>query len=58
MIAFLSGALCWVIMGGPAPALFHAGDIDAAGLAVLAVALAIGGRAASRAKPVPAAGPR
>ena len=58
MIAFLSGALCWVSLRGPAQALFHAGDIDAAGLAVLAAALATGGRAASRANPVPAAGPR
>ena len=58
MIVFLSGALCWVSLGGPAQALFHAGDIDAAGLAVLVAALAAGGQAASRAKPAPAAGPR
>jgi len=58
MTVFLSGALCWVSQGGPAQALFQAGDIDAAGLAVLAAALAIGGRAASRAKLVTTAGPR
>ena len=58
MIVFLTGALCWVTLGGPAQALFHAGDIDAAGLAVLVAALATGCHAASRAKPAPAAGPR
>ena len=58
MIVFLSGALCWVSQGGPVQALFHAGGIDAGGLAVLAAALATGGRAASRARLVSAAGPR
>jgi hypothetical protein len=58
MIVFLSGALCWVRPGGPAQALFHAGGIDAAGLAILAVALATGGRAVSRTTLVSAAGPR
>ena len=58
MIVFLSGALCWVSLGGPAQAPFHAGDIDAAGLAVLVAALVIGGQAASRAKPASASGPR
>ena len=55
MTAFLSGALCWVSQNGPSPALFHAGTIDAAGLAVLAAALAAGWQAASRARPT---GPR
>jgi len=51
MTAFLSGALCWVSQNGPSQALFHAGAIDAAGLAVLAAALAAGWQAASRARP-------
>ena len=50
MIAFLSGALCWVSQNGPSQALFHAGAIDAAGLAVMAAALATGWQAASRAR--------
>jgi hypothetical protein len=58
MIVFLSGALCWVGQDGPAQALFHAGDIDAAGLAVLAATLVTGGRAASRAKLAATAGSR
>jgi hypothetical protein len=46
MAAFLSGALCWVTEGGPGPqGLFHAGAIDAAGLAVMTIALATGWRA-------------
>jgi hypothetical protein len=54
MTAFLGGALCWVAQGGPAPhGLFRAGSIDAAGLAVMAVALATGWQAISRARPLP-----
>jgi hypothetical protein len=49
MTAFLSGALCWVSQRGPTPALFRAGDIDAAGLAVMAAALAVGWAAIARA---------
>lgn len=50
MAAFLSGALCWVVEGQPGPrGLFRAGVIDAAGLAVLSIALAIGGQALLRA---------
>lgn len=46
MAAFLSGALCWVTEGGPGPReLFHAGAIDAAGLAVMTIALVTGWRA-------------
>ena len=53
MAAFLSGALCWVTEGDPGPrGLFHAGTIDAAGLAVMAVALATGWQAARRARSV------
>ena len=51
MIAFLSGALCWVSQNGPSQALFHAGVIDAAGLAVMTAALVTGWQAASRARP-------
>ena len=50
MTAFLGGALCWVSQRGPAPALFRAGDIDAAGLAVMAIALAVGWQAMARAR--------
>jgi hypothetical protein len=50
MTAFLGGALCWVSQRGPAPALFRAGDIDAAGLAVMATALAVGWQAMARAR--------
>lgn len=50
MAAFLSGALCWVTEGGPGPrGLFHAGAIDAAGLAVMMLALVTGWRAVQRA---------
>lgn len=45
MTAFLGGALCWVIQGAPAPAVFRTGAIDAAGLAVMTLALATGWRA-------------
>jgi hypothetical protein len=50
MTIFLSGALCWVSQRGPSPALFRAGDIDAAGLAVMAIALAVGWQAMARAR--------
>jgi hypothetical protein len=56
MTAFLSGALCWVSQNGPSPALFHAGVIDAAGLAVMTIALAAGWQAASRARYRPGPG--
>ena len=56
MAAFLAGALCWVAQAGPVPqGLFRAGDIDAAGLAVMAAALATGWLAISRARPLPPA---
>ena len=55
MAAFLSGALCWVSQNGPVQALFRAGFIDAAGLAVLTIALAIAWLAISRARPLPLA---
>ena len=46
MAAFVSGALCWVTEGGPGPqGLFHTGAIDAAGLAVMVIALVTEGRA-------------
>jgi hypothetical protein len=52
MTAFLAGALCWVAQAGPVPQeLFRAGDIDAAGLAVMAAALATGWLAISRVRP-------
>jgi hypothetical protein len=57
MTVFLSGALCWVGQNGPSQALYHAGDIDAAGLAVMAIALATGSWAIWRAKPRPTAAP-
>jgi len=51
MAAFLSGALCWVTEGDAGPrGLFHTGTIDAAGLAVMAVALATGWQAARQAR--------
>jgi hypothetical protein len=54
MTAFLAGALCWVAQAGPGPrGLFRTGDIDAAGLAVMAAALATGWLAISRARPIP-----
>lgn len=55
MTAFLGGALCWVGQNGPSQALFHAGNIDAAGIAAMAIALAAGWRAISRAGPRAAA---
>jgi hypothetical protein len=43
---FLTGAACWLMAGTQGPhGLFHTGVIDAAGLAVMAVALLVGGRA-------------
>jgi hypothetical protein len=51
MAAFLGGALCWVTDGGPGPrGLFQAGAIDAAGLAVMVIALATGWQALRRAR--------
>jgi len=51
MVAFLSGALCWVTAGVAGPQrLFHAGTVDLAGLAVLVVALATGAQAAQQAR--------
>jgi hypothetical protein len=56
MAAFAGGALCWVIERGPEPqgpgpqGLFRAGHIDAAGLAVMVIALAIGWQARQRAR--------
>jgi hypothetical protein len=56
MTAFLAGALCWVAQAGPGPhGLFRAGDIDAAGLAAMAAALAISWLAISRARLTPPA---
>jgi hypothetical protein len=56
MTAFLAGALCWVAQAGPEPhGLFRTGDIDAAGLAVMAAALATGWLAISRARLIPPA---
>jgi len=56
MTAFLSGTLCWVSQNVPSQALFHAGTIDAAGLAVMTIALATGWYAASRAGYLPGSG--
>jgi hypothetical protein len=58
MTAFLSGALCWVSQNGPVQALFRAGFIDAAGLAVLTIALAVAWLAISRARPPSLGKPR
>jgi hypothetical protein len=56
MTAFVAGALCWVAQAGPGPhGLFRAGDIDVAGLAVMAAALATGWLAICRARPLPPA---
>jgi hypothetical protein len=56
MTVFLAGALCWVAQAGPVPpGPFRAGDIDAAGLAVMAAALATGWQAISRVTTVPPA---
>ena len=55
MTAFLGGALCWVSQNGQAQALFRAGNIDVAGIVVMAIALAAGWRAISHAGPRAAA---
>jgi hypothetical protein len=56
MTAFLAGALCWVAQAGPGPhGLFRTGDIDVAGLAVMAGALATGWLAICRARLLPPA---
>jgi hypothetical protein len=50
MLACLTGAAIWVLGGGSGPKnLFHAGAIDVAGLAVMAVALLTAERATARA---------
>ena len=59
MIGLLAGCSCWVATGGQRaggqrsggqPSLFHAGLIDVAGIAVLALALAIAVQAARTAR--------
>ena len=56
MTAFLAGALCWVAQARPGPhGLFLTGDIDVAGLAVMAAALATGWLAISRTRLIPPA---
>jgi hypothetical protein len=45
MAAFLAGAGCWELEGGPGPReLFHAGAIDVAGIAVISAVLALATR--------------
>jgi hypothetical protein len=48
MLAFFAGCGCWVASGGQG--LFHAGTIDAAGVAVLAATLAVAGQATRQAR--------
>ena len=48
MLAFFAGCGCWVASGGQG--LFHAGAIDAAGVAALAATLAVAGQAARQAR--------
>jgi hypothetical protein len=48
MVAFFTGCGLWVASGGQG--LFHAGTIDAAGIAVLAAVLAVAGQAARHAR--------
>jgi hypothetical protein len=59
MALFLAGAGCWLAAGTQGPhGLFHTGAIDAAGLAVMAAALIVGGLALQqirRARPAGAA---
>jgi hypothetical protein len=51
MVAFLLGACCWVVVGGPGPrGLFRTGTVDVAGLAVMTAALAVGWQASERAR--------
>jgi hypothetical protein len=51
MAAFLTGAACWVVGGGPGPRdLFQAGAIDVIAVLVMTVALAVGGHALRRAR--------
>ena len=58
MTVFLGGAVCWVILGDAGPrGLFHAGAIDAAGLGVMAAAVALGGQAVRGAYRARRAGP-
>jgi hypothetical protein len=50
MIVFLVGCCAWILYGGPGPRnLFHVGAIDVAGLLIMAIALAVAGRAAHQA---------
>lgn len=48
MLAFFAGCGCWVATGGQG--LFHAGAIDAAGVAALAATLSVAGQAARHAR--------
>lgn len=51
MVVFLTGCLAWIVDGGPGPAnLFRAGAIDVAAAVLLAMALAVGRRAARQAR--------
>jgi hypothetical protein len=52
MVVFFAGCGCWIVSGGRG--LFHAGTIDVAGTCVLALVLAVAGRAAGRAGVRPA----
>jgi hypothetical protein len=52
MLVFFAGCGCWVASGGGA-GLYRAGTIDAAGVCVLALALAVAGQAARRLLGVP-----
>jgi hypothetical protein len=50
MAVFLAGACCWVLAPGSGPGLFHAGAIDAGGLAVMVLALSMARRATGLAR--------
>ena len=52
MVVFFAGCGCWIVSGSRG--LFHAGTIDVAGTCVLALMLAVAGRAAGRAGVRPA----
>ena len=56
MLLFFAGCGCWVASGGQG--LYRAGTIDAAGVCVLALALAVAGQAAWRSRRAAAAGTR
>jgi hypothetical protein len=51
MLMFFAGCGCWVASGG-GQGLYRAGTIDAAGVCVLALALAVAGQAARRSRRV------